>query len=740
MHHGNNFEPMNSLDPALSSSIGPRFSKATGVSVPTLALLLVFGLLGFVFAPWSIQQFNWTWLGDDNKTLFIAGDSANGLLTMARWPLPKALGVAGALAAFALGVIAFVARKGFLLAVVTGFGFIWLLGCGFLINAESGYGWGALIIGLSLLLMCGIGIARMGFFNGDEFVSVALLGCVVLLLLFIGLPVGKALANAFFNESGAFDVPGAISRIATERVWGLACLAGQGRCGVAWNTLFLGLASATSTTMLGLILALIAERGIGSKKAWVEKLLRLLALLPIITPPFVVGLGLILFFGRAGIVNQLLEFLFDIQPSRWFYGVQGVWLAQTFAFTPIAFLIIRGVLQGISPSLEEAAQTLRANSTKTFFTVTLPLAKPGLLNAFLVGFIESLADFGNPIVLGGQYAVLSTEIFFAIVGAQLDLGRAASLGMLLTLFALAAFAAQRKILGKASYTTMSGKGDSGLAASLPQSVKRWIYPIGFFWLAFTLLLYIFAIYGGFATTWGRNYSPTLAHYTKVFELQFSDNGIVWAGAAWNSFWTTLKLAALSAPLTAFVGLLMAYLISRPNFKGQSAFEFMTLLAFAIPGTVVGVSYVMAFNVPPIELTGTSVIIVLCFLFRNCPVGVRAGVAAFKQIDKSLDEASLMLRASTFTTLRKITLPLLKPALIAALVYSFVRATTTVSAVIFLVTAENELATTYIIGRVGNGDYGSALAYCTVLMVLMMTAIGLVQWLVGERTLKRRKSA
>jgi iron(III) transport system permease protein len=704
-----------------------------------LTFVLVVGLIGFVFSPWSIQQNNWFWLGEDLKTMFQAGDAANGFATLLKWPLPKAVGVAGALAGLCIATICYFLRSGKAMAWSAAAGFFWLLACGFMISADSGYGWGALLIGMLLLGLCGVGVARMGYFNGDTFVAVAVLGCVALLLLFIALPVGKALANAFFNEAGGLDVVAAIQRIATERIWGLGCLAG-GQCGVAWNTLFLGLMTATSTTILGFILALIAERGVGARSPIFEKLLRLLALLPIITPPFVVGLGLILFFGRAGLVNQLLEAWFSITPSRWFYGVQGVWLAQTFAFTPIAFLIIRGVLQGISPSLEEASQTLRASGTKTFFAVTMPLAKPGLLNAFLVGFIESLADFGNPIVLGGKYAVLSTEIFFSIVGAQLDLGKAASLGLLLTLFALVAFAAQRKILGKASYTTVSGKGDSGIALPLPTSVTRWINPIGFFWLAFTILLYAFAIYGGFATTWGRDYSPTLAHYVKVFDIQSGEHGLVWAGAAWNSFWTTVKLAALSAPLTAFVGLLMAYLISRPKFKGQSAFEFMTLLAFAIPGTVVGVSYVMAFNVPPIELTGTSVIIVLCFLFRNCPVGVRAGVAAFKQIDKSLDEASLMLNASTLTTLRKVTLPLLRPALVAALVYSFVRATTTVSAVIFLVSAENELATTFIIGRVGNGDYGSALAYCTVLMVLMMSAIALVQVLVGERKLKRRKAA
>jgi iron(III) transport system permease protein len=202
----------------------------------------------------------------------------------------------------------------------------------------------------------------------------------------------------------------------------------------------------------------------------------------------------------------------------------------------------------------------------------------------------------------------------------------------------------------------------------------------------------------------------------------------------------LKLSAIAAPITAAAGLLIAWLLARTEFKGQSAFEFVALLAFAIPGTVLGVSYILAFNVPPLELTGTSAIIVLCFMFRNLPVGVRAGTAAFKQLDRSLDEASLMLRASSADTLRHVVLPLLKPAFVAALIYSFVRSMTTVSAVIFLVTAENELATTYIIGRVGQSDYGVALAYCTVLIVLMSAAIALIQFVVGERRLGRRKAA
>ncbi|MDB5818400.1 MAG: binding-protein-dependent transport system inner rane component, partial [Rhizobacter sp.] len=557
-----------------------------------------------------------------------------------------------------------------------------------------------------------------------------------LMLLFIAYPVTKALYGAVLNEEGRWSLAALYERIGNERVWGLNCLAGGVRCGVAWNTLALALLTATGSVVLGTMMALMAERG----SARLQGPLKVLALLPIITPPFVVGLGLILLFGRAGVVNQFLEYAFGIEPTRWFYGMLGIWIAQMFAFTPIAFMIMRGVVQGVAPSLEEAAQMLRADRRRTFFTITLPLLGPGLANAFLVGFIESVADFGNPVVVGGQYSVLSTDIFFAIVGAQYDQGRAASLAWILTIFALGVFALQRGLLGKRSYTTVSGKGDAGIPMALPDGVRRTVYAVAFPWIVFTLVVYLFAFAGGFVQTWGRDYTPTFKHFHTAFALEWGQFGLVWAGTAWNSLITTLKLAGISAPITAALGLLIAWLLARNEFKGRGVFEFAALLAFAIPGTVLGVSYILAFNVPPLELTGTGLIIVLCFMFRNLPVGVRAGTAAFKQLDRSLDEASLMLRASTSQTLFKVVLPLLKPALVAALVYSFVRAMTTVSAVIFLVTAENELATTYIIGRVGNGDYGVALAYCTVLMVLMSLAIALIQFVVGERKLGRRKAA
>ena len=598
---------------------------------------------------------------------------------------------------------------------------------------QFGMGVGAVGVAVALLFLTTTGLALRGRFRGDSFVSGAVGLCVLLVVLFTFVPLLIMLSGGVQNQEGAWSLVSLAERLFNERIWGIGCVSGGTKCGVAWNTLLLALLTATGCTSLGLAFALVVTR----TNFPMKRLVRVLTVLPIVTPPFVIGLGILLILGRAGLVNQFLEFAFDIAPTRWIYGLQGVLLAQLFAFTPVAFLVLIGVVEGVSPTLEEAAQTLRASPAQTFRTVSFPLMLPGIANAFLISFIESIADFGNPIVLGGNYAVLSTEIYFSIVGAQLDQGRAAVLALVLLSFALTAFWVQRRVLGNKSYVSVAGKGDGGLPVALPTGLRRGVFAVVIPWLALTVLLYMLALLGGFVETWGRDYTPTLKHFWKAFDVTTGAGGIVWSGAAWNSLFTTLTLATIAAPLTAGLGLLTAWLITRNQFAGKNVFEFMTLLSFAIPGTVIGVAYILAFNVPPIELTGTALVIVLCFLFRNLPVGVRAGVAAMSQLDKSLDEASLTLRAGSFTTLRRVVLPLLRPAIVAALVYSFVRAMTTVSAVIFLVSAEYDLATSFIIGRVVNADYGIALAYCTVLVALMITAILLIQWLVGERKLGRK---
>lgn len=721
------------------------------ISRPALAWSAA-GLLAAALLPWyALQQGldggGWIaglWSSEDE-----AGGLAQALVHGRWWLLPPLLALAACaaiallplprerrgtllLAATAAGLASFAAQA---LAIgLRGWTAGWLVALlGELDGRQFGIGAGAALVLVALLSLLSIALALRGAFGGDAFVAGAVTTVAASILLFTAWPILRILVQAFQDGDGAFMPLLLFDRLAAEKIWSLRCLTGGGRCGVAWNTLFLALACGAGTTALGLAFALIVTRtSFGFKRT-----LRVLTVLPIITPPFVIGLALILVFGRSGLVNQFLDWSLGIQPTRWIYGFQGVFLAQLFAFTPVAFLVLIGVVEGVSPTLEEASQTLRADRWATFSTVSLPLMRPGLANAFLVGFIESIADFGNPIVLGGDYGVLSTEIYFAVVGAQLDYGRAAALALLLLVFALGAFFLQRRIVGTGSYATISGKGDSGLPTPLPDRARRAAACVALPWAAFTLLLYGFAFVGGLVKVWGRDYTPTLDHYAKAFAIEHTADGLIWTGAAWNSFWTTVKLAAIAAPLTAALGLLAAWLLVRQRFAGRATLEFATMLSFAVPGTVIGVAYVFAFNVPPLEITGTALIIVLCFVFRNMPVGVRAGMAAMSQIDRSLDEASLTLRGRAPQTLAYVVLPLLRPAIVGALVYGFVRAVTTVSAVVFLVTAEYELATTYIILRVINGDYGLAIAYSCALIVLMLAAILLIQAVVGERRLGRR---
>jgi iron(III) transport system permease protein len=711
-------------------------------------------LLGYAVLPWHMAQEPLA-LGDYFAAFALDADAASALAQAVRfdrawfWPVGAALLVVlpalvpGAarpakarwLIAGGLAGLAALMAQGWFIGV-RGWSYAWLdAAFGMLDERQFGIGLGGSVAFVAFLLMTTDGLALKGRFGGDRFVSASVGILIASIAIFTVWPVLTLLGQIFTAPSDQTLLAATIDRLFAPKIWSLACVVSRSNCGVAWNTIVLAVATASCATLLGLAFALIVTRtGFRFKKP-----LRLLTVMPIITPPFVISLGLILIFGRSGLVNQAASAWFGIELGRWIYGFGGVLLAQVFSFTPTAFLVLIGVVEGISPTMEEASQTLRASRMRSFLTVTLPLMRPGLANAFLVVFIESIADFGNPIVLGGSFGVLSTEIFFAVVGAQADFGRSATLASILLVYALAAFFLQRRVVGRASYVSMSGKGDAGLASPLPPAVARTAFAIALPWAALTVAIYALALAGGFVTVWGRDWTPTLSHFVRAFSVDYGAGGLIWSGGAWNSFWTTVKLAGIAAPVTAALGLLAAWVLARQRFAGRGLLEFALMLSFCVPGTVIGVAYVLTFNIPPIEITGTAAILVACFVFRNMPVGVRSGLAAISQLDRSLDEASATLRASTGRTLRKVVLPLLKPAIVTALVYSFVRAMTTVSAVIFLVSAQHEMATVYIINRVINGDYGIAIAYATVLIVLMMSAIGLIQLLVGRRRIGRRGS-
>ena len=545
------------------------------------------GLLAAALLPWYALEDGLA-SGDWLSGLWSSKDYASGVsqaIEHGRWWLAPALLVLVACLVVSFAPLA-QRRRGALLVATSCIGLVlfgaqafaiglrgwsagWLVSLfGEMGGQQIGIGAGGALVLVTFLALLSIGLALRGAFGGDAFVAGAVTTVAASILLFTAWPILHILVQAFQNADGAFRPQLMAERLAEAKIWSLRCLVGRGGCGVAWNTLFLALCCGAGSTALGLAFALIATRTAFRFK----RTLRVLTVLPIITPPFVIGLALILVFGRSGLVNHFLEWTLAIPPTRWIYGFPGVLLAQLFAFTPVAFLVLICVVEGVSPTFEEASQTLRADRWATFTTVSLPLMLPGLANAFLVGFIESIADFGNPIVLGGDFGVLSTEIYFAVVGAQLDYGRAAALALLLLAFALGAFWLQRRIVGRRSYATISGKGDSGLPTPLPDAARRAAQWIALPWAAFTLLLYAFTFAGGLVKVWGRDYTPTLAHYVKAFSIERSAEGLIWSGAAWNSFWTTVKLAAIAAPLTAALGLVTAWLVVRQRFVGRATWS------------------------------------------------------------------------------------------------------------------------------------------------------------------------
>jgi iron(III) transport system permease protein len=457
---------------------------------------------------------------------------------------------------------------------------------------------------------------------------------------------------------------------------------------------------------IGVLLSLIFSWWMWRNNWMVDRFMGSFSILPMITPPFVVGFALIFLMGRQGVITKGV---FGLDTDG-FLGTVGVGIAQTLAFTPTAYLVLISVVRGLDAVLEEAAQTLRADRWTLLRTIVWPLLRPGLANAFLLGVIESLADFGNPFVMGGSF--LATEVYTAV---EFSPEKAAVLGVVLLAMSLGVFFLQRWWLGRGSYVTVTGKPSSGKLSPLPAPLERGLLLLFTLWVAFTLAVYGSILYGAFVKLWGFNSTFTLEHWVN---LQQGSLGV---------FLHTLQISALSAIPAMLLGFLIAYLVSRQNFVGRGALEAGSLLSFAVPGTVMGIGYILAFNTGALYLTGTATIIALAFIFRNMPVGIRSSIAALKQIDPSLEEASTTLRAPTAVTLWRIVVPLLRPALLSGLIFAFVRGVTAISQVIFLITPDHKLITSEVLGMVERGQLGEAAALSALLVLTMSAAIGLAYW-------------
>lgn len=480
-----------------------------------------------------------------------------------------------------------------------------------------------------------------------------------------------------------------------------------------WNSLSVG----ALVGLIGVVIGYLAAFVLTRLDVPGKRVLHYLMIVPIISPPFVSAVSILFLFGFNGLITRQLLGLQDFS----IYGFHGVVWSQVFTFAPIAYLSLRGVLASISPTLEDAALNIGASRWQVFWKVTFPLSLPGVASAFLIVFIESMADFGNPLVLAGAaFPMLAPQAYLEITGS-FNLARGAMLSVILLIPSITAFAIQRYWIARRQYVTVTGKPTASTSKIVSARVKWLLYALVLVFAALVLMFYGVIFVGAFTQVWGFNYTPTLDHFAYVFDVGF------------KTVTDTLIIAIITTPISGLLGMLIAFLVVRRVFPGKRALEFGSILSYAVPGTVVGIGYVFAFNGPPFILTGTLLILVLCFVFRYVPVGIQSGTAILRQIDPSIEEAAQNLGASALTTFRKVTLPLIAPAFFSALVYAFVRAMTAISAAIFLVSANWNLMTVQILNQVGSGRLGVAAAYSVVVIAIVLFAIIVINAIVTRMT-------
>lgn len=480
--------------------------------------------------------------------------------------------------------------------------------------------------------------------------------------------------------------------------------------GTFYNSILLGVIVATTSTIIGFIVAYSLYK----VQLPLRGFFRQVVMLPIISPPFMLTISIILLMGRNGLITKQLLGITNYS----IYGLDGLIIVQTLGMYPIAYRVLTGVLSRISPELENAALNLGGDKAYVFRSVTLPLSIPGLASAWLLVFVTSIADFANPMVLAGNYDVLSVQAYMQFTGMY-NLSRGSALAIMLLFPALLAFVIEKYWVSKKSYITVTGKPTGAKQDMVSKKVKNILMGFLILLSSIIFLFYFTVIMGSFFTLWGVDFSLTLEHFKYSWDVGL------------ESIKDTLILAGTATPFTGLIGMIIAFLIVRKNFWGKNLLQFSSLLSFAVPGTVIGIGYVLAFNEKPFILTGTAAILILNLIFRNMPVGIESGIASLRQIDSAIEEASTNLGADSAYTFSKITLPLIKPAFFSGLSYSFVRGMTAVSAIIFLVSARWNHLTALILAQTEIMRLGAASVLSLVLIIIVMSVFYLLGKLVGD---------
>jgi iron(III) transport system permease protein len=473
------------------------------------------------------------------------------------------------------------------------------------------------------------------------------------------------------------------------------------------NTLILGLATMVILLVVGFCFAYLTTRG----PLWIRKPLKIIALLPLAAPPYIFSISLITLFGKNGMINNLLQLNFNI------YSWTGVIAAQVLAFLPLSFMMIENVLNAVNPSLEESASDMGASEFRIMRAITIPLAAPGLLKAALLVFVMTIAEFGNPAILGGRTPFLAPDTYLMITG-EADFNMASVLSVVLIAPCILIFILHNFVLAGKGYTTIVGKPTATELRPIDPAIKVPFLILCISVAILVLLSFGVIVFGSFVKIVGVDNTFVIDHM-----LNTQSNL-----AIWNSF----KVSLGAGLFGAVVGTLLAYVIMRGKFPGRHVMEMLALSGFALPGTVIGVGYIIAFNRPPFLLTGTIWIIILNCVFRFLAVGVEAGISKLHQISVEIEEASADLGADFLTVFFKVILPIMFSAFVAGFIYTFMTTMMSLSSVIFLVAPGFDLASVYIFLTAQLGELGVASATTIKVIAIVVVSMALLK-VVAKKT-------
>lgn len=533
----------------------------------------------------------------------------------------------------------------------------------------------------------------------DPVIAAVILMMIILLFTFAVWPLLEIVKQSLVDTQGNFSFQAYINVFTMSETYK-----------ALRNTIMLAVIVGVLATVIGFLFAYctshLAIKG--------KKLFNMMAMMPMVSPPFSVALSIIMLFGSRGLITyNLLGW-----TNTNIYGLKGLIFVQTISFFPIAFLLLAGMLRSIDASIEDAARDLGSSKWRTFRTITVPLVRPGIANAFLLVFIKSVADFANPMAIGGNFSTLATQVYLQAIGSY-DIQGGAAIAVILLDIAMILFVISKYWVEKKTYITVLGKSSRERTMIKDPGIVIPVAGFCFLITAIVISIYVLIPIASFIKMWGVDYSWTLEHYR--YALSVGNNAIK----------DTTLLAIIATPISGILGMIVAYLVVRKKFIGRGFINFASLLSIAVPGTVIGIGYILTFNEYPLQLTGTAMILIAAFIIRSLPIGIRAGVSSLQQIDPGIEEAAADLGSGAGRVFTTVTLPLIKDAFFGGLVYSFIRSMTSISAVIFLVSAKYSLLTVLVLDQVEDNRFGVASAFSTILIVIVYAAIFMIQRLVGK---------